>query len=169
MSLVRLTVENLRCIERADLHLHPRQNLIWGGNGSGKTSLLEAIFLLGRGRSFRTRSSERLVRHGQAKLTVFGSTHGTPPLKLGVEVTRGGGTLGKIQTTAVSSLAELSQALPVQVIEPGVHKLVEEGGHRRRRWRGWAGVLVEPGFVDQWVRYTRALKQRNAALRQQPA
>src|SRR5579872_6677410 len=169
MSLVQLTVENLRCIERADLRLHPRHNLIWGGNGSGKTSLLEAIFLLGRGRSFRTRNSERLVRHGQAKLTVFGSTDGTPALNLGVEVTRGGGTLGKIQKVAVASLAELSHALPVQVIEPGVHKLVEEGGHRRRRWMDWAVFHVEPGFVDQWVRYTRALKQRNAAMRQQPA
>ncbi|MGH8208199.1 MAG: AAA family ATPase, partial [Steroidobacteraceae bacterium] len=68
MSLAELTVEGLRCIEHAELWLHPGQNLIWGGNGSGKTSLLESIFLLGRGRSFRTRNSERLVRHGRERL-----------------------------------------------------------------------------------------------------
>jgi len=57
MSLIELTVEDVRCLQRAELSLDPRRNLIWGSNGSGKTSLLEAIFLLGRGRSFRTRNS----------------------------------------------------------------------------------------------------------------
>jgi DNA replication and repair protein RecF len=76
VSLAELTVDDLRCIERAELQLHPGHNLIWGGNGSGKTSLLEAMFLLGRGRSFRTRSSERLIRHGRERLVVFGRTMG---------------------------------------------------------------------------------------------
>lgn len=168
MSLIHLAIERLRCIERAELSLGPGHNLIWGGNGSGKTSLLEAIFLLGRGRSFRTRNSARLIQHGQASLTVFGRTDGTPPWRMGVEVSRAGGTLGHLQGAPAKSLAELSQAFPVQVIEPGVHKLVEEGGHRRRRWMDWSVFHVEPGFVEQWVRYTRALKQRNAALRQRP-
>ncbi|HEY6517509.1 MAG TPA: AAA family ATPase, partial [Steroidobacteraceae bacterium] len=70
MILGELTIRDLRCIQQAELSLHPGRNLIWGGNGSGKTSLLEGIFLLGRGRSFRTRNSERLVRHGQERLVV---------------------------------------------------------------------------------------------------
>jgi DNA replication and repair protein RecF len=169
MSLVELTVEDLRCLNRAQLALHPRHNLIWGSNGSGKTSLLEAIFLLGRGRSFRTRNSERLIRHGQPHLVVFGRTDGVPSQAVGVQVNRGGGTVARIGGATASSLSELSQTFPVQVIDPGVHKLVEEGGYRRRRWLDWAVFHVEPGFVDLWVRYTRAVKQRNAALRQQPA
>jgi DNA replication and repair protein RecF len=55
------------------------------------------------------------------------------------------------------------------VIEPGIHRLVEEGGYRRRRWLDWAVFHVEPQFVDLWLRYTRVLKQRNAALRTQAA
>ncbi len=70
---------------------------------------------------------------------------------------------------AASSLTELTQLFPVQVIDPGVHKLVEEGGHRRRRWMDWAVFHVEHQFGDWWLRYTRALKQRNAALRVQSA
>src|SRR5262249_10612342 len=69
----------------------------------------------------------------------------------------------------VASLTELSQAFPVQVIDPGVHKLVEEGGFRRRRWMDWVVFHVEPAFADWWVRYTRAVKQRNAALKHHPA
>ena len=69
----------------------------------------------------------------------------------------------------MSSLAQLSQAFAVQVIEPGVHKLLEEGGHRRRRWMDWAVFHVEPQFAENWLRYSRALKQRNAALKADPA
>src|SRR6266478_376569 len=72
MSLADLAVDDVRCVKHAELVLHPAHNLVWGGNGSGKTSLLEAIFLLGRGRSFRTRNSERLIRLGKDHLRVTG-------------------------------------------------------------------------------------------------
>jgi DNA replication and repair protein RecF len=171
MILSELTLRDLRCIEQAELSLHPGRNLIWGGNGSGKTSLLEGMFLLGRGRSFRTRNSERLVRHGQQRLVVFGRTeHAGPEVgglvhAVGVEVHRQEGTRARIDATAVGSLADLSRVFPVQVIDPEIHKLIEEGGRRRRRWLDWAVFHVEPRFADWWVRYGRALRQRNAALR----
>jgi DNA replication and repair protein RecF len=169
VSLVQLVVEDLRCLQRAELALDPQRNLIRGANGSGKTSLLESIFLLGRGRSFRTRNSEKLIRHGQSRLTVFGRTDSNLPQAMGLQVSKGGGTVARINGSNASSLTELSQAFPVQVIDPGVHKLVEEGGFRRRRWMDWAVFHVEQGFGDWWMRYSRAVKQRNAALKSQPS
>jgi len=181
VSLTELIVDDVRCIEHAELQLHPGQNLIWGGNGSGKTSLLESIFILGRGRSFRTRNSERLIRLGRDRLVVFGRvgaggaagpdsvlaiSSGAQPL--GVQVSRTDGTIARVGGNSAKSLTELTQIFPVQVIDPGIHKLLEEGGHRRRRWMDWGVFHVEPQFGDWWVRYTRALKQRNAALRTQP-
>jgi DNA replication and repair protein RecF len=168
MSLRELSLENLRCIERAELGLHPGRNLIWGGNGSGKTSLLEGIFLLGRGRSFRTRSSERLVRRGADALRAVGKTDGRPGHVVGIEVDRRLGTRARADGSAVESLAQLSLSFPVQVIDPEIHKLIEEGGRRRRRWLDWAVFHVEPRFADWWLRYSRALRQRNAALRHSP-
>lgn len=168
MGLSTLSVDHLRCIERVALELHPGHNLIWGDNASGKTSLLEAVFLLGRGRSFRTRSSERLIQHGRERLVVFGRTDGAHPQGIGVQVSRGAETIAKIDGGFVSSLAELTQVFAVQVIEPGVHRLIEEGGYRRRRWLDWGVFHVEPQFIDTWSVYTRALKQRNAALKTQP-
>jgi DNA replication and repair protein RecF len=85
---------------------------------------------------------------------------------VGVQVTRGAATVAKIQGEFTRTLADLSAALPVQVIDPGVHKLVEDSAFRRRRWMDWATFHVEQGFVDVWAAYTRTLKQRNAVLRQ---
>jgi DNA replication and repair protein RecF len=168
MSLSAFTVSDLRCIEHAQLDVAPGLTLLWGDNGSGKTSLLEAIFLLGRGRSFRTRNTERLIRGGQDHLRVVGQVQsGEYAQTIGFEA-RTSGVSARVSGRAASSLAELSQVFAVQVIEPGVHKLLEEGGHRRRRWMDWAVFHVEPRFVETWLRYTRALKQRNAALRSQP-
>ncbi len=170
MGLTSLAVREVRCVEQADLDIAPELTLIWGENGSGKTSLLEAIFLLGRGRSFRTRNTERLIRRGQDHLRVIGYVEGVHGLVRPIGVECGpGGTTARVAGHPVASLAELSQVFAVQAIEPGVHRLLEEGGHRRRRWMDWAVFHVEPPFVDHWLRYTRAVKQRNAALRSDPA
>jgi DNA replication and repair protein RecF len=164
MSLAELRIENLRCINSAAMEFSPELNLIAGENGAGKTSLLEAIFLLGRGRSFRTRISERLIRHGHAALTVYGRTDSIPSIGAGIEVSREG-TRARINGENASSLLELSGVLPVQAIDPEIHKLIEQGPERRRRWLDWLVFHVEPTFAGQWSRYQRALKQRNAALR----
>ena len=72
MSLRRLEVRDFRCIESADLEFDGRCNLVSGANASGKTSLLEAIFFLGRGRSFRTPRNETLIRTGAHELLLAG-------------------------------------------------------------------------------------------------
>ena len=167
MSLAELRIENLRCIQSASLEFSPELNLIAGENGAGKTSILEAIFLLGRGRSFRTRSSERLIRHHQPALTVFGRTDDAPPRQAGIEISADGGTRARINGEAAQSLLELSGVFPVQAIDPEIHKLVDQGAERRRRWLDWLVFHVEPSFANHWARYNRALKQRNAALRSQ--
>jgi DNA replication and repair protein RecF len=165
MSLAELRIENVRCVESAVLEFSAELNLIAGENGAGKTSILEAIFLLGRGRSFRTRSTERLIRHGQSKLTVYGRTDDAPPKQAGIEIAADGGTRARINGENAASLLELSGVLPVQAIDPEIHKLVDQGPERRRRWLDWLVFHVEPTFGLHWSRYNRALKQRNAALR----
>lgn len=166
MALAELSLQDLRCIEGAELAFQPGSNLLFGANGAGKTSILEAAFLLGRGRSFRTRLNERLIRHGQSQLRVVGrcSTGGFPHT-LGLEVTRDGGTRARLDAQNVRGLSELATALPIQVLDPDAHRLIEDSSTRRRRWLDWAVFHVEPGFAATWSRYSRALQQRNAALR----
>ncbi len=165
MSLLALEVEGLRCLLKTRLELHPHVNLITGANGAGKTSLLEAIYLLGRGRSFRTRLTERLIAHDAVSLKVFGKTDDPNYPTLGFGFDRKDGLRARIAGRDAKSLAELSVAFPVQVVDPGIHRLVEEGPAYRRRWLDWGVFHVEPGFVAAWTDYARTLKQRNAALK----
>ena len=165
MGLAQLTLDNFRCIERAALVLPPQVTLVRGPNGSGKTSLLEALYLLGRGRSFRTSRAESLIRHGAERSCVAGRLAPPAPMALRIELARHGPTDARIGGVIVRSRAELAQAFAVQALEPGLHKLIEEASPRRRRWLDWAVFHVEPAFVEAWQRYGRALRQRNAALR----
>ena len=165
MSLERLAIADFRCVERAELEFDDRCNLITGENASGKTSLLEAIFFLGRGRSFRSTRNESLIRTGAGGFSLVSRTSHlgiSQPLgmRLGAD-----GIEARYAGRPVAGLAELATRLPVQAIDPEVHRLVDGGPQERRRYLDWGVFHVEPGFVDHWRRYQRALRQRNAALK----
>lgn len=166
MGLRRLEVTDLRCLRAVEFEIDPHYTLISGANGSGKTSVLEAIYFLGRGRSFRTHRSARLIRTGCERFIVFGeveSQHGV--LALGIE-----GTAERLRARIggrdAASVAELASHFPVQIIDPDIHQLIELGPAVRRRLIDWGVFHVEPPFLLSWQRYRQALAQRNAALRQ---
>ena len=165
MSLDRLGIEDFRCVASAELDLDGRCNLISGANGSGKTSVLEAVFVLGRGRSFRTARAETLVRHGTDAFQLTGRvTGGAGARPLGFRFS-GDGIEARFAGRPVGGLAELASILPVQAIDPEVHRLIDGGPGERRRFLDWGVFHVEPRFVEHWRRFQRALRQRNAALR----
>jgi DNA replication and repair protein RecF len=164
VGLAELRLADLRCLPAAELALHPRFNLITGANGEGKTSLLEAAYLLGRGRSFRTRHTEQLIRAGAPRLWVAGRTFSERRVDLQCGRGQDRGVEARIDGRTVNSLVELSEVFPVQVLDPGIHRLIEEGPLRRRQWLDWAMFHVEPAFLPSWQGYTRALRQRSAAL-----
>jgi DNA replication and repair protein RecF len=158
-------VTDFRCLQSVALDLDPRFTLISGANASGKTSLLEALYVLGRGRSFRTRRLEHLIRRGADRFVVFGEVDSFQrSVALGVEGSATG-MRAKLGGSKVASLAELAPLLPVQIIDPEIHRLIEEGPGRRRRFLDWGVFHVEPNFVTDWQRYQQALKQRNASLK----
>lgn len=165
MTLRRLQVTDFRCLQRVDIELDPQFTLISGPNASGKTSLLEAIYLLGRGRSFRTRRLDHLICSGRERLVVFGEVElSGRRVSAGVEGSAAG-VRAQLAGERAASLAELALVFPVQVIDPEVHRLIEEGPSRRRRFLDWGVFHVEPGFVTYWQKYRQALRQRNAALK----
>ena len=164
--MIRLfRASNFRCLESVELQLGPNYNLIYGANASGKTSLLEALAYLGRGKSFRGASTANLIRHGEREFTLFadvdrsgrGFTVGVRNGREGLEIRVGGEDNG--------GAAALAEALPLQVIDPEVHGLIAGGPEHRRRFLDWLAFHVEPDHLMIWRRFRRALKQRNAALK----
>jgi DNA replication and repair protein RecF len=165
LPLTRVRITNLRCLSEAELSLHPRRNYIFGPNGAGKTSLLEGVFVLGRGRSFRTRQMRRLVQHGSDSFAVFGEVLSEGGLRrLGVAY-RAGRLEKRIDAQPASGMAQLAELLPVHAIDPSMHQLVEGGPSERRRFLDWGVFHVEPQYLAAWKRYRRVLSQRNAALK----
>jgi DNA replication and repair protein RecF len=165
VSLASLKIAGLRCLSEVALDFAPQLNLIHGPNGSGKTSILEAVFLVGRGRSFRTRHTDHLISRGSAQLQLFAQTV-APAHRIGFEYRRDESYTARLDGGDVRSLAELPAAFFVEVIDPEVHRLVEGAPGERRRWLDWGVFHVEPAFLEHWLRFSRGLRQRNAALKQ---
>jgi DNA replication and repair protein RecF len=165
MALRRIQVSDFRCLQSAEVDFDPEFTLISGPNASGKTSLLESIYVLGRGRSFRTRRLDNLIGAGSERFVIYGLVD-LPGRRTGLGVEGSAqGIRAKLGGQRVSSLGELAAVLPVQIIDPEVHRLIEEGPSRRRRFLDWGVFHVEHEFVDRWQRYQQVLKQRNAALK----
>ena len=163
--LTTIDIENFRCIRAAHLTLDPQATGIVGENGSGKTSLLEAIYLLAHGRSFRANQREKLLPPQTDFLRVVGRVQtARGELVAGIEYGKQG-TRANLAGQGISGIAEIAEILPVQVIDPGVHRLIEEGSARRRRLLDWGVFHVKHEFLGVWRRYQRALQQRNAVLR----
>jgi DNA replication and repair protein RecF len=166
LPLNTIKITDFRCLEAVELELDPAYNLIFGANASGKTSLLEGMAYLGRGRSFRGASTQDLVRYGASEFVLFGKTAvGARVASLGVRNSRQGLEI-HVDGEKSSGAAALAEMLPLQVIDPDVHNLVAGGPEERRRYIDWIAFHVEHGYLGQWRRFRRALKQRNAALKE---
>lgn len=166
MSLTFFNAQGFRCLATLDINLDPRFNLIIGPNASGKTSLLESLYYLGRGRSFRSATNRELIQTGSPEFRIFGIAAGSDggTHRLGVEVELGH---RRIRVDGEDGTgADLARWLPVQVIDPEIHELVQGGPELRRRFLDWGVFHVKHGFLEAWRDYQQALRQRNAALRQ---
>lgn len=167
MELTKLTVSHFRNISQASLNLHTNFNFIIGANGSGKTSLLEAVYTLGRGRSFKATNTDKLIQHGTEGFIVTGQIRTeTQKSQLGIQRSQKQ-THIRHSGRSIKTASELSEILPLQVIEPRLHAFFEQGPEVRRKFLEWGVFHVEPRYEKEWRTYRRVLLQRNAALKAQ--
>lgn len=166
MYLAELRLENLRLFESLELRFDPGINLFTGANGAGKTSILESVYVLSHGRSFRTANRDVLGRLGGGAVSVFGHVVVATGTGRRVGLQRQGTRwLARIDGQAPGSLTDLLREIAVTCFEPGSHALISGSSQERRSFIDWALFHVEPEFLNVSRRYLRALKQRNALLR----
>lgn len=167
MALLRLDIDGVRNLDRISLRDLGRVNLIQGSNGSGKTSFLEAIYLLGVGQSFRTSHIKSVINHQRDAFAVYGevgSANG-PRRRVGVSRDRSGETVAKIDGQRIRSRSALASTLPLQVMHADSFDILSGGPGFRRQFLDWGVFHVEPAFFRFWQRFQRAIKQRNTLLR----
>jgi len=167
MTVVDLRVRDFRNIDEARLEPAADLNLILGPNASGKTSMLEALYVLGRGRSFRSADLRELIRRGAPAMQVVATVAGAGGRRSVLGLQRSpGALLARVAGQPARSLAELAAELPVLLLDAGSHQLIEGGPSQRRRFLDWGVFQTIGGYLESWRRFARALRNRNAALRQ---
>lgn len=169
MYLKKLVIDDFRNIKHTILELHPKCNVFFGINGSGKTSVLEAIHYLSTLKSFRSNLSSRIINHEKDKLNLFAeivyeNNHDLSN-KLGIERCNNGNAKIHFNANTVNSIAEITSFLPIQVIHQNSFVLLASGPKYKRQFVDWGMFHVEHSFMSAWKNYKRALEQRNATLK----
>lgn len=167
MAVSRLSITGVRNLQPVTLHPSPRINVLYGVNGSGKTSVLEAIHLLALARSFRSSRLQPIIQHEQQACTVFAQVEqgDDNPCNIGISRNRQSELQIKINGQNVRSVAQLAQTLPLQLINPDSFRLLEGSPKIRRQFLDWGVFHVEQKFLEAWQRLQTSLKQRNSLLR----
>lgn len=161
MAIRQLSLTDFRNLRSTTLDFDPRVNLVSGPNGSGKTSLLEAIHVLCQAHSFRTQHLKQCVQHGKTSLLLFGRF---ADFKAGLA--RSDRKLEiHVNGESIKRRSELVRRVPVQVVNADSFQLIEGSPQRRRAFIDWCLFHVEHGYTQIWSDLRHALRQRNRLLK----
>jgi len=163
VQLTRLRLFNYRNLGEVQIFPSAGTNMFSGLNGQGKTNLLESVYLLGYGRSFRTAIPRDCIRHGQAECLIEGVVeHGDLARDLKISIAREEKKLFLLGKPV--SLEDFVGNLHILAFTHEHLKVVRGGPADRRAFLDRAMVTLYPGHVAQLAAYGRALKQRNRVL-----
>lgn len=167
MRIDRLHAMNFRNYDRLELEFDAGLNLICGLNAQGKTNLLEALYVCGIGKSFRTNSDKDFIRMGQAWAAAgIRGISGGLEQAIDIRWTEKGKKEIKINGHGLERYADLLGRMSVVVFSPEDLKLVKEGPSERRRFLDREISHIRPGYYHHLCRYHRILAQRNKLLKQ---
>lgn len=166
MPIESMSIRRFRNLQPVELHFSPQLNLFVGENAAGKTSLLESLFVLARGRSFRTTHLDKLIQDDEDSFELFVEVTGQDGRRSRVGMRRRRGRFEcRIDARPVKRLSELAGLFPVHWLGGNLHALIEDGPAYRRQFLDWGLFHVKPDYMALWKRFGKILKQRNAALR----
>jgi DNA replication and repair protein RecF len=166
MIISRFNIQDFRNLNEVSLDCHSHFNLFYGENGSGKTSLLEAIYFLSHGRSFRSNLLNRIISHGKPHFALFVEVQTeTSKHQIGLQRSAHGESRTRLDGKNLSSHIEIAKCLPTLLFNPESFSLLTAGSKGRRQLMDWGVFYQKVEFIHLWQEARKSLKQRNAALR----
>lgn len=170
MGLKFLQIEDFRIIKKTKIVPTDKINIITGGNAAGKSSLLEAIDILSRGRSFRTNVNSHLINSDASSYKIHAkvdllqnTTH-----SIGVEWSTGRKHL-RLDGNPVYKQSVIAKLFPVRSMNPQGNNIVSGTPKQKRSHIDWGVFHVKPDFNDTLQIYQRILDQKNLALKRYTA
>jgi len=165
MSIHRLTLVSFRNHQQKEFEFSGGLTVIWGENGSGKTAVLEAIHTLSFGKSFRTHTQRSLIRNGESSFVVKGvfSLRGSRD-EIAAQVNKHSGQQLKLNGKSLSGRTEIIGRNNVVVLSPEEQPITKGPPVERRQFFDKMFSVSNRDYVKTLKKYSRVLKQRNAAL-----
>ncbi len=162
MGFSSIRLYNFRNLEDRVLPVSAPEVFLVGENGQGKTNLLEAVYCLSFGSSFRTKKDESLIRHDGEETAVEGFSDSSSSVT--VRISKGQKEL-KLDGKTVRDRAEMVGRYPCIVFSHEDIGYITGNPERQRTFFNQTIVLQDPLFLDTIRRYSKVLKQRNAAVK----
>jgi len=166
MTLVKLDIYAVRNIQQQTIIPAHGINFFVGENASGKSAVIEAIFILGRAKSFRSSTIKPVINYTKNHLIVSAQTAqkigGT--LHLGIQLDSKSFSC-RINHQATQKRSDLAYALPLQIIHPKSYELLDAGPQLRREFLDWGVFNDDENFLPAWRNFKKALSQRNSLLK----
>jgi len=168
MLLVWLALRDVRCYEELSFRPDPGVNLLVGGNGAGKTTVLEAIGILGTLRSLRRAPDEAIVRVGADAAILRGGFRGRgAETRVEIEIRREGRRRVLLDGKRPPRHRDVLAAVPMVAFQPDDLDVVARGPALRREYLDDLAATLHPEAAAVQAEYDRALRQRNVLLRQE--
>lgn len=166
MTLLKLDIHAVRNIQHETIIPASTLNFIYGENASGKSAIIEAIFILGRAKSFRSSTIKPIINFDHHDLIV--SAHivqaNGHSLYLGIKLDSKNSEI-RINQQSTHKRSDLAYALPLQLIHPKSYELLDAGSQIRREFLDWGVFNDDQKFLPAWRNFKKALAQRNSILK----
>lgn len=166
MNVTELKVNNYRNAVERMIKLAPNRNAFVGENARGKTNLLEAVYLAGVGKSFRTARDREMIKNDctRAFVTVVAEKDGvTETVKIALD--RTSNKRVAINDVPISRMSELMGVCPVVLFSPDGLKIVKEAPADRRRFMDIALCQVSRAYFSALSQYDKIMQNRNRLLK----
>ena len=165
-TLEKIVIQDFRNIALQELTFSPNINCISGGNGEGKTNLLDAIWYLSMTKSAFSTSDRYNFRHGTSSFAIAGTyLMGGGTTRFSIQVTEGGEKRIRRDDKPYGRIAEHIGVLPIVMVSPSDISMVSESGEERRKFVNSVLAQMERPYLADMQQYNRYLLQRNKLLK----